>query len=259
MLSYQIGIIFFLFGLCIGSFINVCIYRLPESKSIVYPGSSCPKCGYEIKFYDNIPILSYLWLRGRCRQCSVPISPRYPIVELICGLFAVCAFLRFGLTIETAVYYAFIVSLIVITYIDIDHQIIPFIIAVPGIPIGFLASFVLPDITYTDSILGILTGGGSLYLVLTSWKLIKGYEGMGFGDVELLAMIGAFIGWKGVLFTIFVGSALGTLVGITIMLVTRKDLKLKIPFGPFLSIGAITYLFMGPELIYWYFNLLSYQ
>lgn len=257
MIDYPIGIFLFMFGLCIGSFMNVCIYRLPESKSIVYPPSACPKCGYQIRFYDNIPVLSYVWLRGKCRQCSVPISIRYPLIEIMAGLFAVCVYLKFGLTPEAVIYYAFIASLLVITYIDIDHQIIPFVIVIPGIPLGFLASFVLPNLTYADSALGILAGGGSLWLILKSWKLIKGYEGMGFGDVQLLAMIGAFIGWKGVLFTLFVSSALGTIVGVIIMLASQEDLKLRIPFGPFLSIGAMTYLFMGPQMIYWYLNLLG--
>ncbi len=253
---FPIEIMLFLFGLCIGSFLNVCICRLPESKSIVHPPSSCPKCGHPIRFYDNIPVLSYLWLKGKCRQCRTGISFRYPLIELMAGFFAICVYIRFGLTPETVIYYAFISSLIVVTYIDLDHQIIPFVIAIPGIPIGFAASFFLPSLTWLDSILGILAGGGSLYLVLKTWKLIKGYEGMGFGDVELLAMIGAFIGWKGVFFTIFIGSAIGMVVGLILMLVQQGDMKLRLPFGPFLSIGAIAYLFKGEEVICWYLGLL---
>jgi leader peptidase (prepilin peptidase)/N-methyltransferase len=257
MFDYQIFIIVFIFGLCIGSFLNVCIYRLPESKSIVYPPSSCPKCGYMIKFYDNIPVLSYLLLRGKCRGCRTPISFRYPIVEMMSGLFAVCAVLKFGPVPEAVVYYFFICCLIVITYIDIDHQIIPDVISLPGIPVFFfLGIFFVPSLTYKDALLGILFGGGTLWLVGKAWELIKGYEGMGFGDVKLLAMIGALIGWKGILFTIFVSSLVGTVVGTALMLTMRKDFKLRIPFGPFLAIGALTYIFWGNELIYWYFNLL---
>ncbi|QTA84613.1 prepilin peptidase [Desulfonema magnum] len=254
---YQVCIIIFIFGLCIGSFLNVCIFRLPESKSIVRPGSMCPKCGYMIKFYDNIPVLSYLWLKGRCRQCGVPISFRYPLTELMSGLFALCVFLRFGFTPEALVYYVFISTLLVITYIDIDHQIIPDVISLPGIPVFFAASFLIPNMTWTDSLLGLLTGGGTLYFVAWAYSLITHKEGMGGGDIKLLAMIGTLIGWKGVLFTIFVSSLVGTLTGVLIMLISRKDFKLKVPFGPFLSIGAIAYIFFGQEIIYWYFNLLS--
>jgi len=256
MYNYLVEIIVFVFGLCIGSFMNVCIYRVPASKSIVYPGSMCPKCGNVIRFYDNIPVLSYLWLKGRCRNCNESISIRYPLVEIISGLFSLCAFLIFGLSLEGIIYYIFISTLLVITFIDIDHQIIPDTISIPGIPAGFIASFVLPSLTYMDSLLGILAGGVSLFLVAWIYELIKGKSGMGGGDIKLLAMIGAFIGWKGVLFTIFISSAVGTLTGIIIMLRTQKGLKLAVPFGPFLSIGAVIYIFFGPQLIYWYLNLL---
>lgn len=256
MYNYLVEIIVFVFGLCIGSFMNVCIYRVPVSKSIVHPGSMCPKCGNVIRFYDNIPVLSYLWLKGRCRNCNESISIRYPLVEIISGLFSLCVFLIFGLSLEGIIYYVFISTLLVITFIDIDHQIIPDTISIPGIPAGFIASFVLPSLTYLDSLLGILAGGVSLFLVSWIYELIKGKSGMGGGDIKLLAMIGAFIGWKGVLFTIFISSAVGTLTGIIIMLRTQKGLKLAVPFGPFLSIGAVIYIFFGPQLIYWYLNLL---
>lgn len=256
MYNYLVEIIVFVFGLCIGSFMNVCIYRVPVSKSIVHPGSMCPKCGNVIRFYDNIPVLSYLWLKGRCRNCNESISIRYPLVEIISGLFSLCVFLIFGLSLEGIIYYIFISTLLVITFIDIDHQIIPDTISIPGIPAGFIASFVLPSLTYLDSLLGILAGGVSLFLVSWIYELIKGKSGMGGGDIKLLAMIGAFIGWKGVLFTIFISSAVGTLTGIIIMLRTQKGLKLAVPFGPFLSIGAVIYIFFGPQLIYWYLNLL---
>lgn len=234
---------------------NVCIYRLPASKSIINPArSTCPNCGNIIKFYDNIPILSYLWLKGKCRHCSSPIAFRYLLVELAGGFFALCAYFKFGITIEAFVYYALISSLLVITFIDIDHQIIPDVITLPGIPIFFFASFTLAAITCKDSLLGILAGGGSLLLIAVTYNLLTKKEGMGGGDIKLLAMIGAALGWEGALFTIFIGSAIGTLIGIILMLRTRKGLKLAIPFGPFLSMGAIIYIFFGSSIINWYLN-----
>ncbi len=257
MLPYLIEVFIFIFGLCIGSFLNVCIYRLPASKSIVHPRSMCSSCGTLIASYDNIPIISYLWLRGRCRHCRTKISLRYPIVEFLCGLFALGAYLKFDLTIEALIYFLFFAALMVVTFIDLDHRIIPDVITLPGIPICFAAGFALPTITYKDALLGILSGGGSLFLVAWTYSLITKKEGMGGGDIKLLAMIGAIVGWKGVLFTIFVASLVGTLAGLAVMLQSRKGLKLAVPFGPFLSIGSITYIFFGTPLIAWYFNLLS--
>jgi len=173
------------------------------------------------------------------------------------GLFALCTYLRFNLTLEGIVFFALISTLLVITFIDIDHRIIPDAISLPGIPIGFGASFLIPEFNYLDSIFGILAGGGTLYAVAWSYSLATGKEGMGGGDIKLLAMIGAFIGWNGVLLTIFLASALGTLVGLLAMLKSGKNMKLAIPFGPFLSIGAIIYIFFGNELIFWYWNVLG--
>lgn len=258
MINYFNEIWVFIFGLCVGSFLNVCIYRLPESKSIVHPRSMCPQCGALIRFYDNFPILSYLLLRGKCRHCKTPISFRYPVVELLSGLFAVGVFLKYGLSLEAVIYYIFIATLLVITFIDIDHQIIPDIITLPGIPICFVTSFALPHITYIESIMGILIGGGSLFMVAWLYHLLTKKEGMGGGDIKLLGMMGAIIGWKGVLFTIFAASAVGTVSGMLIMLKTRKSMKLAVPFGPFLAIGCIAYIFFGPQLIVWYINLLRH-
>ncbi|MBW1894312.1 MAG: prepilin peptidase, partial [Deltaproteobacteria bacterium] len=204
----------FIFGLCIGSFLNVCIYRLPEGKSFAMSRSECPACGNMIRFYDNIPVLSYLILRGHCRHCKVSISVRYVFVELITGFCAICTF---------------------VIFIDIDHKIIPDIITKPGIPICFIASFALASMTMKASIIGILAGGGSLFLVAWVYKLITKREGMGRGDIKLLAMIGALIGWKGVLFTIYAASVAGTLVGIPVILLNKKNFRFAIPFGPFLS------------------------
>ena len=249
-----VGLIF-IFGLCIGSFLNVCIYRLPSSMSIVNPSRSiCPQCKSAISFYDNIPVFSYLWLKGRCRHCQAPISLRYPLVELMTGIIAVDVFFMFGPTIAGTIYFIFISSLLVITFIDIDHKIIPDVISLPGIPIGLAASFVLPAMTFKTALLGILAGGGSLWIVAWTYSLITRKEGMGGGDIKLLAMIGAFIGWKGVVFTIFAASVAGTVLGMIVMLVKGKDLKYAIPFGPFLSIGAMSYLFFGEKVLSWYFH-----
>ena len=256
MLYFLTAIIIFTVGMCIGSFMNVCIYRLPLKKSIVYPGSACPDCDRPIRFYDNLPVISYLWLKGRCRHCNVRIPARYVVVEMMGGAFALLIYIKFGLTLHGLIYYAFVACLLLITYIDIDYQIIPDILTLPGIPIGFLLSLLLPGVTYIESILGILIGGGSLYLVAGLYYALKKKEGMGGGDIKLLAMMGAFVGWKGVLFTVFVASMVGTISGVLVMLRQQKGLKLAIPFGPFLSIGAISYIFFGSEFVAWYFNLL---
>ncbi|MGD9234629.1 MAG: prepilin peptidase [Desulfobacterales bacterium] len=245
----------FMFGMCIGSFLNVCIYRLPSSTSIINPSRSfCPQCNSAIQFYDNIPVLSYLWLKGRCRNCKAPISPRYPLVELMTGILAIAILFKFHLTLEGVIYFVFTSSLLVITFIDIDHKIIPDIISLPGIPIGLAASFVLPAMTFKSSLLGLLAGGGSLLLVAWTYSLITRKEGRGGGDIKLLGMIGTFIGWKGVIFTIFAASLTGTLVGMIVMLLKGKNLKFAIPFGPFLSIGAMSYVFFGEKVIFWYFQ-----
>ncbi len=255
MINFLTVSIIFIFGMCIGSFLNVCIYRLPASKSITNPPRSiCPNCNSHIRFYDNIPVLSYIWLKGRCRNCDAPISFRYPLVEVMSGIVAVAMLFKFGLSLESLVYFVFISSLLVITFIDLDHKIIPDVISLPGIPIGLVASFALPTITLKASALGLLIGGGSLWFVAWAYNLIAHRDGMGGGDIKLLAMIGTIIGWKGVIFTIFASSVIGSCVGITMMLIKGKNMKFAIPFGPFLSIGAIAYVFFGAQFIAWYLN-----
>ncbi len=251
-------VIAFVFGTCIGSFLNVCIYRLPAGMSVVDPARSCcPACKHGIAFYDNIPIIGFLVLKGRCRYCGSAIAMRYLWVEAISGLMAVGCLIFFGPTVQALIAFAFIAALIVVTFIDLDHRIIPDVITLPGIIILFILSFAWPNITWQQSLLGILAGGGSLFAVAWVYSLLTGREGMGGGDIKLLAMIGALAGPAGVLFTIFTASAGGTLAGGMIMLAQRsKDLKLAIPFGPFLSIGAIVYIFWGPRLIAWYFGIL---
>ncbi|MBW1742842.1 MAG: prepilin peptidase [Deltaproteobacteria bacterium] len=245
-----------LVGLAIGSFLNVCIYRLPRSLSLISPSSMCPSCQTPIPFYDNVPVLSYLWLRGRCRFCGAGFSLRYPVVELISGLFAVAVFDRYGFSWESLFLYGLIGALLVITFIDIDYQIIPDVISLPGIVIGFLASFLLDYITYKESLIGIILGGGLLLSVAWGYYLLTKKEGMGGGDIKLLAMLGAFLGWKGVMFTILAASAIGTLAGIAVAIRTGGGRKLAIPFGPFISLGAILYVFFGTQMIEWYVALM---
>lgn len=252
-----IALAIFMFGASIGSFLNVCIYRIPKAESIIFPGSFCPVCKSSIPFYLNIPIISFIILLGKCRKCRSAISVRYPIVELITGIFAVITVIKFGLTVEALFWFSFIALLIVISFIDIDLQIIPDILSIPGIFIFSLAPLIVSEMTIKETVTGILMGGGSLYAVAMLYYLIRKDEGMGGGDIKLLAMIGAATGWKGVAFTIFSSSFLGTVAGVLIMIATRKaDAKLRIPFGPYLAAGALIYIFQGEFLISWYFEFL---
>ena len=245
----------FMFGASAGSFYNVCIYRIPKKKSIVTPGSACPFCKKPIPFYFNIPVFSYFILRGKCRYCKHPFSPRYPLVEALTGVILIALYIKFGYSLTTIFWFVFISILIIISFIDIDYQIIPDIFSLPGIVIFSTACMFVPEFSFIDSILGILLGGGILYLIAVIYYILKKTEGMGGGDIKLLAMIGAAIGWKGVIFTIFIGSLTGTIAGIIIMISSNViDIKLKIPFGPYLSIGAIIYIFFGQALIRWYFT-----
>jgi leader peptidase (prepilin peptidase)/N-methyltransferase len=247
-----IPIFSFLFGAVVGSFLNVCIFRIPERRSIVSPASQCPGCGSAIAFYDNIPILSYLILHGRCRACGSRISPQYPLVELIAGVLALLFYVKFGIGVEFFIYFALASALIVITAIDLSIQIIPDVISLPGIGIGLLASFFLPSPGPFSSLLGIITGGGVLFIVAIVYHRMTGVEGMGGGDIKLLAMIGAFTGWKGALFTLFAGSFLGAITGVIAMAAFGKTGRHAIPFGPFLAVGAVFYIFLGEMIIVWY-------
>src|SRR4030043_317985 len=245
-------IVSIIFGAILGSFLNVCIYRLPKEESIVWPGSHCPHCKNSIKFYDNIPLISYLLLRGKCRYCKGPISAQYPLVEGITALSSLVLFMRFGPSLAYITYFAFVAALMVITVIDLYHQIIPDVISLPGIGVGLLASLIISQITFFNSLIGVLLGGGSLFLVATLYQWLFKREGMGGGDVKLLAMIGAFLGWKAVILTILLGSLVGSITGIIIIILKGKDFKYAIPFGPFLSLGAVISLFYGENIIRWY-------
>lgn len=228
---------------------------MPNSESIVSPPSHCPQCSYQIRWYDNIPLLSYLLLKGRCRGCGTHISFQYPIVELLNATLTLLLFLRFGFTFVFCVLFVFCSALVVITFIDLEHQIIPDEISLPGIVIGFVLSFFIVGHSWMNSLLGILLGGGSLFMVAWSYQRLTGKDGMGGGDIKLLAMMGAFLGWKAVLFIIFASSLIGSVVGVTIMVLQKKDSKLAIPFGPYLAFGAVLYIFYGRTIIRWYLGL----
>ncbi|HON62511.1 MAG: prepilin peptidase [Bacteriovoracaceae bacterium] len=243
-------------GLFIGSFLNVCIHRIPREESIVFPSSRCPKCREKIRPWDNIPVLSYLFLRGRCRHCKEKISPRYPLVETLSALIALAMLYRFGLTAAFFIYYAWACVLLVITFIDIDYQIIPDSLSIGGIVVGLALVWWLP-VSYPEALIGLGVGAGLLIVVIYGYYFLTGKQGMGGGDVKLLGMIGVFTGWEGVLFTIFMGSLLGSLVGIPWALLQKKNMQAAIPFGPFLALGAFIHVLFGDMLIDWYFTVLS--
>jgi leader peptidase (prepilin peptidase)/N-methyltransferase len=251
----------FIFGAVVGSFVNVLIYRLPREESIVSPRSRCPACGHPIRAIDNVPILSWLILRGRCRDCGARISPRYPLVEALSGLLAVGLVSTFGLSPESFLFFALCAALLAVVFIDLDCQIIPDAISLPGIAVGLAASLFLdpgwPGYGLASSAIGAVGGGGLLFLVREGYWYLRRQEGMGFGDVKLLAMIGAWLGWRAVPMVLLLGSLSGALVGIGLMVRGGHDLKHAVPFGPFLVLGAYCYLFFGEELISWYLGLLG--
>jgi leader peptidase (prepilin peptidase)/N-methyltransferase len=271
-------IIYVLLGLIIGSFLNVCIYRIPLGKSVVFPGSGCPHCGKSIRFYDNLPILSYLLLRGKCRFCKTPISLQYPVVEGLTCL----AFYVSGKTWQfqpaTYVNSLFLAILIILIFTDYNHRILPNILTLPGTLAGILlclfqkpefysdilsvraAALIRPGnpeqaLPWTGSVLGALIGGGLLLIVGLGYEKLRHKQGLGMGDIKMMAMVGAFIGWRLALLTIFAGSLLGTLIGIFLMIFRHKTLQTKLAFGVFLGIGAAFSLFYGLPFLYWYLNI----
>lgn len=248
----------FAFGAAMGSFANVLIHRLPRGKSIVKPGSRCPACDAPIRWYDNIPIISYLILRARCRSCGASISVRYPVVEALTGLLYAGLVWRTGIQPVTLVLSVFVWALVVVTFIDLDHRIIPNIISVPGTLCGITVSFLPGYPRPLDAALGAILGGGFLLLILFGYQKIMKDEGMGMGDVKLLAMIGSFLGWQALPITILVSSLTGTMVGVVYAIVRGEPVrKFPVPFGPFLALGAVVHIFFGVELILWYLGKLS--
>ena len=241
-----------IFGALIGSFLNVCILDCPKRNLLSGQVPTVLIVRNPIKVYDNIPLISYLLLRGRCRYCRGPISFQYPLVEGITALSSLILFMKFGPSLSYLFYFLFVAALIVVTVIDLYHQIIPDVISLPGIGVGLVASLMIPQVTFLSSLGGALLGGGGLFLVATLYQWLFKREGMGGGDVKLLAMIGAFLGWKAVILTILLGSLIGSIIGISIMILKGKDFKYAIPFGPFLSMGAVIALFYQDGIIAWY-------
>jgi len=269
-----------LIGLAIGSFLNVCISRIPLDESIVAPRSRCPQCKTAIANRDNIPILSYLFLGGRCRNCKEKISIRYPLIEALTAAVSGLIYLKFGLGIEWLVYFLFCAALIVLAFIDADHRILPDVITLNGLWIGLAISIFLwlpgpliarliqwagvaaPGprlISIVSSLIGAVVGGGLLWFVREAYFRLRGVEGMGFGDVKMMAMVGAFIGTALTLFTILIGSVLGSVIGLTLMRFSGKDRDYELPFGTFLSFGAILAVLYGNELISIYLRMMNHN
>ena len=264
-----------LIGMVIGSFLNVCIYRIPRGESVAFPRSRCPHCEHPIRPYDNIPVLSYLLLRGKCRSCGRPISVQYPLVELLSGLaFYYCGAV-WEFTSPTYVNSLFLSVIIILVFIDYHHQILPNILTLPGIIAGILLSPLQTTTVYADrlswnacslfgaenvqgmipwagSVLGAVIGGGTLFIVAFTYELIRRKQGLGMGDVKMIAMVGAFLGWRLTILTIFAGSFLGSILGVLLILSRKMNFQSKLAFGVFLGIGAVFSLFFGLPLIHWY-------
>ncbi len=243
----------FLFGLVMGSFYNVLIYRLPRSISVIVPSSHCPSCRKPIKWYDNIPLLSFVILKGKCRNCKTKIPIQYPFVELVSGLIAVYSYLRWGATSDALVYYMFFSALLVLSFIDLKFFIIPDIITLPGIALGLLFSFFRKTIDPVQSITGLALGFGISFFIYLFYIKVRKIEGLGFGDVKLLAMIGSVTGVYGVLSALFLGSLLGLIFALP-SVVKNRNIQFAIPFGPFLSLGC----FLGILLEDYLFNSASF-
>ena len=238
-----------LFGLAIGSFLNVVIVRVPEGRSLWHPRSACPGCGAQLAWHDNIPVLSFLWLRGRCRKCGMRISRRYPIVEGVTAATLAAAYLAFGPTGDFIVAAVLLATLVVVTAIDLQHQLIPDVITLPGILVGLVANLAIGHVSWLDSVIGIVVGGG-LFLVI----ILVSRGGMGGGDMKLGAMLGAFLGWKALLLALFAAIVLGGVVGVAVLVSGLRGRKDPIPFGPFLAAGGAMALFWGERIIDWWLS-----
>jgi len=267
-----------LFGLLIGSFLNVCILRIPADKSIVMPGSSCPKCGKAIAPYDNIPVVSWLVLGGKCRNCKTKISAMYPAVEFLTGLLFLACYFVFGLTVDALKWAVFSALLVVLTITDLRERILPDEINFFGLGAGLLFSFFTrpidgtalwlanrwfdfpppqPVLSFADSILGAAAGSGLLWVVAEGYFRLRGREGMGLGDVKMMAAVGAFFGLQRTLMTILAGSLLGSVIGTLLIAISKKGRDYELPFGTFLGAGALLVLFFGTPALHWYQSLLA--
>jgi leader peptidase (prepilin peptidase) / N-methyltransferase len=242
-----------LLGLCVGSFLNVCIHRLPLKQSVVHPRSRCPKCGYMLRWYDNMPVLSYAMLRARCRSCGAPISLQYPLIEVITAIVFVAHWYVFGATVMLPLRLLFGSALIVLFMIDLEHQILPDVITLPGIVIGVALSLFLPP-GLVESLLGVLVGGGLLWGIAELWYRLRKVEAMGFGDVKMLAMVGAWLGIKMVVLTFVLSSMMGGLVGVVLIASRRADMATKVPFGTMLAVAALIASLYGGPLLAWYLS-----
>lgn len=241
----------FLLGLCLGSFLNVVIFRLPRGQSLIAPPSRCTRCGYALRWFDNVPVVSWTLLRGRCRRCRAPISVQYPIVELVTGvLFLLVVWLTPAgpLMLSRLIFVCILVALF---GIDLEHQILPNSITLSGIAIGLIFSVLGPP-GWLSALIGVLLGAGVLYGIAGAYYLVRREEGLGMGDVKMLAMIGAFLGWKAVLVTLVLSSFSGALVGVALIAAQRGGMRLALPFGTFLALGAVAAMFVGDPLLTWY-------
>lgn len=243
-----------LLGLAVGSFLNVVVHRLPREESLVSPGSRCPACGYALRAVDNIPVLSYVLLLGRCRRCRAGISVRYPLVELATAALFVAHYLIFGWTPLLAVRLLFAAGLVALFAIDLEHHLLPDAITLPGIVVGLAASVFLPP-GLLNAIVGMLAGGGVLWLIGEAYYRYAGEEGMGGGDVKMLAMIGAFLGWQLVLLTLVLSSLAGAVIGLLVIAIRRGGMKYALPYGTFLSISAMIASLYGERIVRWYAGL----
>lgn len=257
--SYWTGA-FFILGALFGSFANVAILRMPKHESVITPGSHCYGCKKPVKFYDNVPILSWLILRGKCRHCGVKFSFRYCFVEILTACLFAGAFIKLGWSFYLLEILILILGLVIISFIDLDHFIIPDRISLPGIAIGLLGGLLNPERSFIDSVLGMILGGGFLWSIAYVYFLMKKEEGMGGGDIKLLAWIGAILGWMSVPFIILVSSILGTIIGLSLIWKSKgteneSTMKTVIPFGPYIALAAIIYIFGGESIGKWYINL----
>jgi len=242
----------FVLGLFIGSFLNVCIYRIPKGESVVWPPSHCPHCGERIKPYDNIPVISYLLLKGRCRSCGERISWQYPAVELLTGVLTAATVCKFGVSLSSLYYLLLVYYLIVVSFIDLKTMEVPVRFSYGALLLGLLLSFFVPHHSFKEAVFGASFGAGVILFIIETYYVFTGKEGMGYGDANIMAVVGAFLGWKKVLLTLFLASLIGTAVGITLILLRRGNREKAIPFGPFIAAGALISLYFGDRLINWY-------
>jgi leader peptidase (prepilin peptidase)/N-methyltransferase len=239
------------FGLAVGSFLNVCIYRLPRRESLSFPASHCTSCQRPLDWFENIPVFGWLALRGRCRTCRAAISPIYPVVEAITAAVFVVGYLIYGLTPLLAVRVLFACAMLVLFAIDLRHRILPNAITLPGVVAGFLFSIVLPP-GWLSSLIGLLAGGGILFAIGEAYYRLRGVEGLGMGDVKMLAMIGAFLGWQLMILTLIMASFAGSIIGIALVLTRRGGMQYALPFGTFLAVGALLAAVAGEPIVSWY-------